>query len=217
MKKLIVLLWVCMWYALIPAYGASPVRIACLGDSITAGMLVRKEDCWVSRVAKALGKKAEVGNFGVSARCLLFKGDRPITREKAYRDALAFKPGMLLIGLGTNDSKEVNWRHKTDVADNYKEVIGEFRKENPRLKVYCLLPIPSQEDREGGISSERISREVIPLIRQVAKSTNSRVIDLNKVMKDKESLLVDGVHPNAEGHALMAEHILLVLKGKAVE
>jgi acyl-CoA thioesterase-1 len=217
MKKLIVLLWVCMWYGLIPAYGASPVRIACLGDSITAGMLVRKEDCWVSRVAKALGKKAEVGNFGVSARCLLFKGDRPITREKAYRDALAFKPGMLLIGLGTNDSKEVNWKHKTDFADNYKEVIAEFRKENPRLKVYCLLPIPSQEAREGGISRERISREVIPLIRQVAKSTNSKVIDLNKVMKDKEGLLVDGVHPNAEGHALMAEHILLVLKGKAAE
>ena len=147
MKKLIILLWICMWYALIPAYGASPVRIACLGDSITAGMLVRKEDCWVSRVAKALGKKAEVGNFGVSARCLLFKGDRPITREKAYRDALAFKPGMLLIGLGTNDSKEVNWKHKTDFADNYKEVIAEFRKENPRLKVYCLLPIPSQGRR----------------------------------------------------------------------
>ena len=81
----------------------------------------------------------------------------------------------------------------------------------------CLLPIPSQEAREGGISRERISREVIPLIRQVAKSTNSKVIDLNKVMKDKEGLLVDGVHPNAEGHALMAEHILLVLKGKAAE
>ena len=38
----------------------------------------------------------------------------------------------------------------------------------------------------------------------MAKSTKSRVIDLNKVMKDKGSLLVDGVHPNAEGHALMA-------------
>lgn len=121
------------------------------GDSITAGMLVRKEDCWVSRVAKALGKKAEVGNFGVSARCLLFKGDRPITREKAYRDALAFKPGMLLIGLGTNDSKEVNWKHKTDFADNYKEVIAEFRKENPRLKVYCLLP--SRPRRPGKAAS----------------------------------------------------------------
>ena len=63
----------------------------------------------------------------------------------------------------------------------------------------------------------QIEKEIIPLIRQVAKSTKSRVIDLNKVMKDKGSLLVDGVHPNAEGHALMAEHILLVLKGKAAE
>lgn len=85
-------------------------------------------------------------------------------------------------------------------------------------EIHCdLLPIPSQEAREGGISRECIEKEIIPLIRQVAKSTKSRVIDLNKVMKDKGALLVDGVHPNAEGHALMAEHILLVLKGKAAE
>lgn len=216
MKKWIVLLWIGLLAAFLPADGAA-VKLACLGDSITAGMLVRKEECWASRLAKALGKKAEVGNFGVSARCLLFKGDRPITREKAYRDALAFNPDMLLVGLGTNDSKKVNWSHKDDFAGNYKKIIAEFRKQNPKLKVYCLLPIPSQEAREGGISRECIEKEIIPLIRQVAKSTKSRVIDLNKVMKGKDSLLVDGVHPNAEGHALMAEHILLVLKGKAAE
>lgn len=217
MKKFICLLWIFMLSVLFPVHGASPARIACLGDSITAGMLVRKEDCWVSRLAKSLGKKAEVGNFGVSARCLLFKGDRPITREKAYRDALAFKPDMLLIGLGTNDSKQVNWVHKDEFADNYKAVIEEFRKQNPKLKVYCLLPVPSQEAREGGISRGRIAAEVIPLIRQAAKSTKSRVIDLNKVMKDRENLLVDGVHPNPEGHALMAKHVFLVLKGRSAE
>lgn len=217
MKKFIVLLWICMLAAFLPADCAAAVKLACLGDSITAGMLVKKEDCWVSRIAKDLDRKAEVGNFGVSARCLLFKGDRPITREKAYQDALAFKPDVLLIGMGTNDSKKRNWCHKDDFVSNYKEIIAEFRKRNPKVKVYCLLPIPSQEAKEGGISKECIAGEVIPLIRQVARGTKSKVIDLNKVMKDKDSLLVDGVHPNAEGHALMAEHILLVLKGKAAE
>ena len=218
MKSFIVLLWMGLLAVFIPAYGSSAViKMACLGDSITAGLGVRKEECWVSRAAEALGKRAQVGNFGVSARCLLFKGDRPITREKAYRDALAFQPDILLVGLGTNDSKKVNWSHKEDFVSNYKDIIAEFRKRNPRLKVYCLLPVPSQEARDGGISRECIEKEVIPLIRQAAKSTGSKVIDLNKVMKGRESLLADGVHPNAEGHALMAEHILLVLKGKAKE
>lgn len=217
MKKFLFLVWLCMMAVWLPASASAAVRIACLGDSITAGMLVKKEDCWVSRLAGALGKKAEVGNFGVSARCLLFKGDRPITREKTYRDALAFKPNMLLIGLGTNDSKKRNWAHQADFAANYKEIIAEFRKGNPRLKVYCLLPIPSQEKKEGGISMECISREIIPLIRQVARDTKSKVIDLNKVMQGKDNLLVDGVHPNAEGHALMAEHVLLVLQRKKAE
>lgn len=214
MKK-ILLLWLCLSAVCFHANAAELFRIACLGDSITAGYKVKKEECWVSRVAKEMKRKADVGNFGVSARCLLFKGDRPITREKAYRDALAFKPDMLLIALGTNDSKRENWIHKDDFAANYKEIIAAFRKENPKLKVYCLLPIPSQESRDGGISRECIKSEVIPLIRQVAKSTKSKVIDLNKVMKGKEALLVDGVHPNADGHALMADHILLVLRKKA--
>lgn len=217
MKKFIVLLWMGLMASFLPADCAAAVKLACLGDSITAGVLVGKEEGWVARVAKALDKKAEVRNFGVSARCLLFKGNRPITREKAYRNALAFKPDILLIGLGTNDSKKVNWNHKEDFAGNYKEIIAEFRKQNPKLKVYCLLPIPSQEAKEGGISRECIEKEIIPLIRQVAKSTRSKVIDLNRIMKGKGNLLVDGVHPNAEGHALMAEHILLVLKGRAAE
>lgn len=106
MKKFIVLLWIGLLAALLPVDCAAAVKLACLGDSITAGMRVGKEDCWASRIAKALDKKAEVGNFGISARCLLFRGDRPITREKVYQDALAFKPDVLLIGLGTNDSKK---------------------------------------------------------------------------------------------------------------
>lgn len=99
MKKIIILLWVGMLASFLPGECAAAVKLACLGDSITAGMLVKKEDCWVSRIAKELDKKAEVGNFGVSARCLLFRGDHPITREKAYQDALVFKPDVLLIGM----------------------------------------------------------------------------------------------------------------------
>lgn len=217
MKKFITVLWAGLLVTFLTLDCFATVKLACLGDSITAGMRVEKEDCWVSQIAKILGEKAEVGNFGVSARCLLFKGDRPIVREKAYKDALAFHPDVLLIGLGTNDSKKINWRHKGEFINNFKAIIADFRKKNPKLKVYCLLPIPSQETRDDGISRECIEKEIIPLIRQVAKSTNSKVINLNKVLQGKEHLLEDGVHPNAEGHALMAEHILNVLKGKEKE
>lgn len=123
---------------------------------------------------------------------------------------------MLLIGLGTNDSKKVNWSHKDDFVNNYKEIITGFTKQNPKLKVYCLLPIPSQEAREGGSAGNALKRKSFRSSGS-GQERKSRVIDLNKVMKDKGSLLVDGVHPNAEEHALMAEHILLVLKGKAAE
>ena len=52
-----------------------------------------------------LGEAYWVKNFGVSARTLLNKGDNPYMNEKAYQDALAFNPNIVVIKLGTNDRK----------------------------------------------------------------------------------------------------------------
>ena len=49
-----------------------------------------------------LGEAYWVKNFGVSARTLLNKGDHPYMNEKAYQDALAFNPNIVVIKLGTN-------------------------------------------------------------------------------------------------------------------
>lgn len=189
-----------------------PTRIACLGDSITAGYKVTPQTRWTTLLGKKLGDHYTVLNFGISARCLLDSGDRPIRKEKIYKDALASNPDVVLIGLGTNDSKMINWAHKDQFADNYKDIIDEFKKANPDVKVFCLLCIPSQEPGEDGISQERIEKEVNPLITQVAKETKSQVIDLYSVMKSKKKLLTDGVHPDDKGHAIMADAVAKALK-----
>ncbi len=115
MMKLMMILWLAVCCLLGVTYGGDkPIKVACLGDSITAGYLVKKPECWVSRVGEAMKEaNMQVGNFGVSARCLLNKGDRPIAKEKAYQNALAFKPDVLIIALGTNDSKDINGKRRT--------------------------------------------------------------------------------------------------------
>lgn len=90
---------------------STPIKVACVGDSITfgAGIKNREKDSYPAQLQAMLGSGFKVGNFGISARTLLKKGDRPYWKEQIYRDALAFQPDYVIIKLGTNDIKPKNW------------------------------------------------------------------------------------------------------------
>ena len=84
-----------------------PIKIACVGNSITfgSGIANREKNAYPQQLQAMLGMKYEVRNFGVSSRTLLKKGDHPYWETEAYNTALLFKPDIVYIKLGTNDSK----------------------------------------------------------------------------------------------------------------
>ena len=139
---------------------------------------------------------------------------------------MAFAPDIVVIMLGTNDSKHrgdgsldadnapMNWSNQADFVPDYEAMIAEFRKANPAVKVYLCLPTPCFPGR-WGINDKTIHDEVIPLIRQVAKSANASIIDLNPPFADKKNLFPDTVHPNAAGAGLMAATVYQALTGNA--
>src|SRR5689334_724667 len=88
-----------------PADYKAPVNVACIGDSITQGSGAAKGQSYPSQLQAMLGDQWKVGNFGVSGRTLLKKGDYPYWKENAYQDALKSAPDVVIIMLGTNDTK----------------------------------------------------------------------------------------------------------------
>src|SRR5262245_57930852 len=99
---------------------AAPIKIACVGDSITegAGLSNPSTQSYPARLQKLLGTNYNVRNFGVSGRTLLKKGDFPYWKEAAYTNSHTLNPDIVIIQLGTNDSKPQNWRYGTNfVAD----------------------------------------------------------------------------------------------------
>lgn len=196
--------------AALPAFSRAAdgkIKVACVGDSITfgAGVKEREKNAYPFVLQKLLGDKYEVKNFGVSGATMLKTGDNPYHKQKAYQDALAFKPDVVVIKLGTNDSKPQNWdRHKAEYAADYRAMIEAFKQANPQVKVYCALPVPVVGKGNFGIRNEIVKPEIIPLIKQVAAATKSEVIDLYTLFEGKENLIPDKVHPNAEGAALIA-------------
>ncbi|MBO6101847.1 MAG: hypothetical protein J6P03_01170, partial [Opitutales bacterium] len=64
------------------------IRVACIGDSITAGAGVKgRENFYPSKLQEKLGDAYEVRNFGVSGRTMLSKGDSPYIKDGAWKRA----------------------------------------------------------------------------------------------------------------------------------
>ena len=194
---------------------AGPVKVACVGDSITfgAGIKDRKKNNYPTQLQGMLGDGYAVTNLGVNAATLMKKGDKPYWKLKQFQAAQDLQPDIVVIKLGTNDTKPHNWKHKADYQPDYTEMIRTFQQLDSKPKVYICYPAPVVGE-QWGINDKTVREEVIPLLDKIAKETKATIIDLYAPLKDKPELLPDKVHPNAEGATIIAETVQAAIAGK---
>lgn len=190
----------------VPAKNA--IRVACVGNSITYGMGIknRNRDSYPSVLSRMLGDGYQVKNFGISARTVMNKGDRPYMNEQIYKDALAFDPNIVVIKLGTNDSKSFNWKFKAGFTQDLQTMIDSFKALPSQPKIYLCYPSKAYTTGDG-INDDIISKEIIPMIKKVAKKNNLPIIDLHTVMDGMPQHFPDHVHPNEAGAKVMAKAV----------
>ena len=196
------------WLRSFKAPRKDAVRVACIGNSITfgAGIRNRSRDSNPSVLARMLGDNYWVKNFGVSARTMLNKGDHPYMNEPAYKNALAFNPNIVVIKLGTNDSKSFNWKYKADFMKDAQTMIDAFKVLPSQPKIYLCYPSKAYLTGDG-INDDIISKEIIPMIKKLAKKNNLSVIDLHTAMDGMPELFPDRIHPNEKGAQVMAKAV----------
>ena len=200
------------------------IRVACLGNSITDGFGIdmASQYGYPAVLQKKLGNGYWVKNFGVSSRTMLNKGDYPYMNELAWKDALAFKPDIVIIKLGTNDSKPYNWQHGSEFRQDLEQMIITLRpdlatpvKKKKKAKnvapakpqIFLCTPIKAEKPT-WDISDSVIANEIIPIQQEVAAKYGLNVIDLHTLYEGgDEMMLPDGIHPNGKGAQRMAEII----------
>lgn len=190
------------------------VRVACIGNSITDGFGIdmASQRGYPAQLQQLLGNDYHVKNFGVSGRTMLNKGDLPYQNELAWRDALAFRPDIVIIKLGTNDSKPENWQYNKGFKDDLQQMVDALQanKNNPRI--FLCTPIPAFKPT-WNINDSVIVHGITPVINKVAKKNKLQVIDLHTLYaNDGDKMIADGIHPDAKGARRMAEIIAELLK-----
>ena len=185
-------------------------KVACIGDSITWGFtLIRPwKQSYPALLGEMLGPEYEVRNFGYNDAAARFDADTPYVRRKVYRDSIAWNPDIVLLMLGTNDTKRRNWDPEIFDRD-YRSIVDSYLNlpSHPRviliapIRIFKVINIPLM-----GLFPETMETGVRPAIHNIAAEKGLELVDLYDLFSDT-TYCRDGVHPQAAGARMLAEAI----------
>lgn len=197
---------------------AEQIKIACVGDSITAGYGAkdRETQSYPAQLQNLLGKKYEVKNCGTPGIRMANYLNNP--KADWQTEIKAFQPNIVTIKLGTNDLKMLkvyDSANRAKFAETYRsstEKVLEFINGlESKPKVYICYPAPIFENKYKRLP-ESVNGDIIPVLKAVAKEHKLPVIDLYNLLKDDSALLRDGIHPNEVAYEKIAKEIAKALK-----
>jgi lysophospholipase L1-like esterase len=175
-----------------------PINVACVGDSIT------QWSGYTVNLQAMLGEKYNVGNFGVAEAAVSQNWFKPYKNQSAFQESKNFQPSIVIVMLGTNDAH--TYQTGEDFADDYRDLISEYRSLDNEPQVLLVTPPPIYEN-ELELSGTNLEEGVIPSIDQVAEELNLVTVDVNSALENHPEYFIDGVHPNSDGAMVIASEI----------
>ncbi|OQP46013.1 hypothetical protein A4H97_31830 [Niastella yeongjuensis] len=192
------------------------IRIACVGNSITAGARLAhpEKEAYPAQLQQMLGGGYEVMNFGNSGKTVIRNCDRAYMSTPTYQQALKSNPDIVFIKLGTNDSR-LPYRLQIDsfVAD-YKTLVHSFQDLSTHPRIILLLPVTSYKADTSLQTEQAIARLILPRVRQVAFEEKLELVDLHSITQDMPATFPDSLHPSAQGATILAKRLYEVLVNK---
>jgi len=199
MKKIVILLFISLLYI---AHANSNVKsILFLGDSLTEGLGVSKEDAYPNLVEKLienkLNKNILVINGGVSGSTT----SDGLARLQWY---LKKKPDLVFIALGANDG--LRGLDLQQTQKNLEEIITYAQESNAKVLLAGMLIPPNY----GAQYAERFKKMYEDIKEKY--ELKSMPFLLQGVAGKQDLNQRDGIHPNEKGHEYIAKEVFMFLK-----
>jgi acyl-CoA thioesterase I len=177
-----------------------PIRIACLGDSLTEG------SGYPSYLWMLLGSNYLVDSFWKGGAMVSLKSPKPFMNETVFKEAKDFQPEIVIIMLGTNDALPGLNESNDEFIKDYKTLIFQFQALSSKPQIWLVKPPPVFHDGTG-LSTQFFEQNILPNIEKVAHDTNLPLIDVYSQLINHPDYFVDGVHPYSDGAQIIADQI----------
>ena len=205
-----------------PRTAGHVTKVACVGDSITFGAGTTRGHNYPTVLGALLGPSYRVANFGNSGKTMMKAPPDARTSywsTPTFLAAQAFAPDVVVLMLGTNDTKTANWRGGDNhYADDLRAMLAVLATSAQRL----LATLPA--GAEGAASQSAApssSRPSCPPCAGIAALAGMPIIDVHGAFGPRaryfgrgDADLGDGVHPNDAGARLIAETIARALQAR---
>ena len=193
------------------------IKIACVGDSITYGYGVMDwtQNNYPTVLQGLLGSKYHVQNFGVSGRCVQLTADRAYATLKVYTSSVEYDADILVFMMGSNDSKPQNWTDRETFKAALCKLLDSYGKREVILctPAYCFLEGSAGGMQEGYDLQPEVITEIAEVVREVAAERKYTLVDIYALTAENPQWYqMDGVHPNIEGAAGIADAIYDAVK-----
>ena len=166
-----------------------------LGDSITAGLHLARDEAFPARVAAKLaaeGAPIRAVNAGVS-------GDTSAGGLRRLDWVLAQRPAVLVVELGANDG--LRGLPIDAIEENLATLVARARESGAKVLLLGMQLPPSY--------GKAYADAFTGLFERVASATGAAFVPLflDGVGGVPDQNLEDGLHPNARGHERLAENV----------
>lgn len=207
--------------------------VVCLGNSTTAPRKNLREPYpeRLQYMLRAQGIPARVHNAGKGgshAGTLADNGFHRIAHgtDRFQGDALSLKPDWLVVAFGINDSWQDKGRGTPSRISlpRFRECLSAFVRSMDSIGGRTLIlgpnPLGNRYERFHTRRLDRYRRAS----QRVARRTGALWLDIHPVFHREvsrsgqplDSLLLDGMHPNDRGHAIVAESLLHTILGQQI-
>lgn len=180
----------------------SKKNIIFFGDSITAGYGLSKEQAFPALIASKMeesGFECEVLNAGLS-------GETSAGGLSRIDWILRKKVDVFVLELGANDG--LRGLPLESTKNNLQEIIDKVKKKNPEVVIVIAgMMVPPNLGNE-------YTKEFQQIFPSLAKANDAILIPflLDGVAGNDNLNLPDGIHPNVEGHRIIAQNIAPIIK-----
>ncbi|HFH9837637.1 TPA: GDSL-type esterase/lipase family protein [Streptococcus suis] len=187
--------------------GAGAIKVAAIGDSLTYGYGLenRIQDAYPCILAEMLGSHYQVSNFGLSGRSLQSTTDFPYLEEVNARLSLESEPDIVIIMIGSNDSRSLYWNRER-FTEEFRQFVRLYQLLPSQPDVYVVVP-PYVPTSRFGLDNSVIKEELQYIIPNIATDLGIKSINLYPLTEGHTDYYSDGLHLAPKGNRVIAEEI----------